>query len=360
MMGKSVFGSLLRRKSVVVRRGLGLESLEPRGLFSATGLGVFAVHQAHRTDSAPTAAAGLTIHADDFQLAASGRVLLKIDSLVGASGAGLTQLSVTPSSAVPQTPVRHGGLLAHVVPGSYTLKAHFGLAPANTDYQVRYRLAGDVDGSFAVTADDLDLIRTGIQRPATLTRPQFANADVDGDGAIRIRDLELATANLGASTTVRPLELVAGIDAGTPSHNGVVRLPAGRIAAGTSSRATVIFANAATGERLRRTADLAGKTTAAVRLRASADNSITVTAEDSFGQRVLRRLTVRQRPTPVVIVPGWATSMPRDPLDLPAFLTQLGYPAEKLAATNLLYGELRHSLAVAGYQKGRDQFVVPY
>jgi len=352
--------SASKRKVAGGGHGLTCEWLEPRALLTATGLGVFAIQQGQRTGLAPTASAGLSIQAGDFQAAASGRVTLKVTSLVGASDSGFAQIGVTSSPAVPQTPAGHGGLLVHVVPGSYAVKGVFGRAQANADYQFNYRLAGDVDGSFAVTAADLDLIRTGIQRPKALDRQQFANADVDGDGAIRPRDLALATANLGAATTVRPLDLVVGIDAATPSHNGVVRLPAGRIAAGTSPGAAVAFANLATGERLARTAGPAGMTTAEVQLRASADNRIAITAEDAFGQRALRRLTVQQRPTPVVVVPGWATSMPRSVFDVPAFLMRLGYPAEKLAATSLLYGDLRHSLAAAGYVRERDQFLVPY
>lgn len=349
-----------KRRATIVGSGPAFERLEPRALLTASGLGVFAIHQGQRADTAPTVSAGLVIQEGDFQAAASGQVTLKIDGLAGKSGARFAEISVTSSSTVPQTPGGHGGMLVHVGPGSYTVRASFGRTPANAEYQLTYRLAGDVDGSFAVTAADLDLIRTGIKQPKVLTQQQFANADVDGDGAIRTRDLDLARANLGASTTVRPLNLVVGIDAATRSHNGVVRLLTSGITVGTAAGAAVAFVNAATGERLQRTAGPDGTTTADLQLRASSDNFIAVSSEDVFGQRALRGLTVQQRPTPVVVVPGWATSMPRNPFDVPDFLLRLGYPAEKLAATDLLYGDLKHTLAAAGYATGRDQFIVPY
>lgn len=358
--GREMSDAMPTKRTMGAVRGLTFERLEPRALLTADGLGVFAIQQGQRTGFAATASAGLDIQAGDFQSAGSGRVSLRIDSVADASPRGFTHISVTSSSPVPQTLLRNGSLLVHVAPGTYAVRAQFGRVRAGADYALSYRLAGDVDGSFSVTAADLAVIRTGMRRPTALTRQQFANADVDGDGAIRARDLDLATANLGAATSIRPLGLAVSIDAATPNHEGVVRLSSARIAAGASASAAVVFANAATGERLSRTADTAGRTTAEVRLKASAENRITVTAEDSFGQRSFRRITVQQRPTPVVIVPGWATSMPRSLFDVPDFLMRLGYPAEKLTATGLLYGDLRHSLAAAGYVRERDQFIVPY
>jgi len=113
----------------------------------------------------------------------------------------------------------------------------------------------------------------------------------------------------------------------------------------------VLFANAASGERPRRQAGPDAAATA---------NRVDVTAEDGFGQRVARQVVVRRRPTPVVIGPGWATSMPADPFDIPDVLFHRGYSAAKLAATWLVYGPLQGQLAAAGYAKGRDQFLVPY
>lgn len=352
--------------------GLTFERLEPRNLLTTAGLGAFAIQQGQRTGLSSTVSANFTINANDFKVSASGRLTLKIEGvdgsspsgfsrLSGSSPSGFSRVSMTAPSALTQIPTKHGGLLVDVVMGAYTTKGWFGHAPASTDYQFNYRLAGDVDGSFAVTAVDLDLIRTAIAKPLSLDENEFQNADVDGDGAITNHDLELAASNFGASTSLRPLDLVINIAAATPSHNGVVRLPTSQIAVGTSAGAALTFINATTGERLERMAGPDGKSTAEVQLRMSSDNDIAVTAaEDSFGQIALRRLTVQQRPAPVVIVPGWATSMPGSILEVPAFLMRVGYPAEKLAASHLIYGKLQETLSKAGYVRDRDQFIVPY
>lgn len=329
-------------------------------MMAVDGLGVFARQQGERAGLTPAVSLGLFIQAGDFQPAPTGKVMLKIDGQVGSHSAAFAGLAVASSTTVKQARTGQGGLLVDVGQGSHTVSAQFGRAAANVAFKLAYRLAGDVDGSFGVTAADLDLIRTGMRTPSVLPRLQLANADVDGNGSIDARDLQLATVNLGASTTVRPLGLVAGIDAATPSNQGVVRLPSGRISATTAAGATVVFANAATGERVQRTAGKDGETSADVQLRSAAENRIAVMAQDTFGQRAFRAVPVHQRPTPVVIVPGWATSMPRSLYDIPDFLMRLGYPAEKLVATNLIYGDLRHSLAAAGYAQDKDQFVVPY
>ncbi len=329
-------------------------------MMAADGLGVFARQQGERAGNAAAVTLGLAVQAGDFQPAASGQVMLRIDGQMGSHQAAFARLAVASSTTVQQSRTGQGGLLVHIGQGAYTVSAQFGWAAANVDYGLAYRLAGDVDGSFGVTVADLDLIRTGMRRPLALTRQQFANADVDGDRAVDARDLQLATANLGASTTVRPLGLVAGIDAATPSHQGVVRLPSGRISATTAAGVTVVFANAATGERVQRTTGNGGGASADMQLQAAVENRIAVMAQDAFGQRAFREVLVHQRRTPVVIVPGWATSMPRSLFDIPDFLMRLGYPAEKLTAPSLIYGDLRHSLATAGYVRERDQFIVPY
>jgi hypothetical protein len=219
-------------------------------------------------------------------------------------------------------------------------------------YAIDYRLAGDVDGSYDVTATDLDLIQSGMHMPSALTRAQRDNADVDGNGSIDGRDLQLAGSNLGASTSIRPLRLQAGIGAATPSHEGVVRMASSQITATTNAGAMVMFVNTATGERARQAAAADRSASVDLRLQPSVVNRIDVSAEDAFGQRAVHRITVHQRPTPVVIVPGWATSGPRNLFDLPEFLMQRGYPADKLAvmgvAKAVVYGDLRTSLAAAG------------
>lgn len=326
------------------------------------GLGVFALQQGSRAGFAFTVSRDFTIQEADFQLPAAGSVLLKIDGRIGAATDRFARLSMTATAS--QARAADGGVLVQVGPGSHAVSARFGWAAPNVAYAIDYRLAGDVDGSYDVTATDLDLIQSGIHTPSALTRAQRDNADVDGNGSIDRRDLQLAGSNLGASTSIRPLRLQAGIGAATPSHEGVVRLASSQIAATTNAGAMVLFVNTATGERARRAAAADGSASVDLRLQPSTVNRIDVSAEDAFGQRAGHRITVHQRPTPVVIVPGWATSGPRNLFDLPEFLMQRGYPADKLAvmgvAKAVVYGDLRTSLAAAGYEKGRDQFLVPY
>ncbi|MFM8893586.1 MAG: dockerin type I domain-containing protein [Planctomycetia bacterium] len=339
---------------------LAIERLEQRSLMAAAGLAVFAEQQGAGTLLRPSTTLDVSIRAEDFRTSAAGTVMLRMHGRVGGSGTPCADIKVTTPSAVPQTPIPGGGVLVRAVPGDYVVSCSFGWATLSRDCTVEYRLAGDVDGSYDVSRTDLDLIRTAMRTPSVLSREQVANADVDGSRVVDARDLELASANLGAATSVRPLHLAVGIDPATPSHGGVVRLPSGRIGAQTAAGATVVFGNTATGQRLRKTAGPDGSAVVDLSLRRSTRNPIDVTVRDSFGQAAERRLVVEQRPTPVVIVPGWGTSMPGNPFDLPDFLVQLGYPAGKLSATGLVYGGLRASLAAAGYARERDQFIVPY
>ena len=327
---------------------------------AADGLAVFAEQEGVGTLLTPKATLEMSIRAEDFRTSAAGSVMLRMHGRVGAFGTPCADIKVTTPAAVPQTRVPGGGLLVRAVPGDYLVSCSFGWAALSRDCKVDYRLAGDVDGSYDVSRADLDLIRTAMRTPSALSREQVANADVDGNRFVDARDLELASANLGAATSIRPLRLAVGIDPATPSHRGVVRLASGRIGAQTAAGATVVFGNTATGQSLRDIANPDGSAVVDLPLRRSTRNPIDVTVRDSFGQTAHRRLVVEQRPTPVVIVPGWGTSMPGSPFDLPGFLMQLGYPAEKLSATGLVYGRLQASLAAAGYARGRDQFTVPY
>lgn len=333
-------------------------------LMAADGLGAFASLEGTRASLASSISLGFTIRPTDFDTAADDRVLLHIGSRVGSSGGSLRDVRVTSAAPAAQTETAGGGLLVRLGPGSHTVSGRFGWVAPGTTYAIDFRLAGDVDGTHEVTPADLARIRTGIRTPGALTRQEFARADVDDNRVIDGRDLRLAASNLWASTAVRPLALRAGIAASTPSHASVVRLGTGEIEGRTTPGAVVVFTNEATGERERHVAGPDGMAVADLVLRRSATNRIEVTARDGFGQRVARRITVHQRPTPVVIVPGWGTSGPANLFDLSDFLVRRGYPAERLAvlwaARTLVYGELQESLAGAGYVRDRDQFLVPY
>jgi hypothetical protein len=329
---------------------------------AADGVGVFASLDGTRHSFASGFSHGFTLRPADFDTATDDRVLLRVDSRGGVAKAPLNDLRVT--GAASQTKTASGGLLVRLGHGSHTVSGRFGWVLPGSAYAIDFRLAGDVDGSYEVTPADLDRIRTGILTPTALTQLEWTRADVDGSGLIDDHDLRLAASNLRASTAVRPLEIQAGIAAGTPSHQGVVRVASGRIAAATTPGAAVVFVNTATGERDHRVAGADGSAIAKMAFKRSATNRIEVTAHDRFGQQETRRVAVQQRPEPVVIVPGWGTSGPANLFDLPEFLLHRGYPADRLAVLGLanmfVYGGLQDELAAAGYAKGRDQFIVPY
>ncbi|MFM8290542.1 MAG: dockerin type I domain-containing protein [Planctomycetia bacterium] len=341
---------------------LSCERLESRTPLAADGIGAFASLYGTRDGVAAGISHGFTLQPADFDSAAGDRVLLRVDSRGGAAHSPLNDLRVT--GAASQARTASGGLLVRLGAGSHTVSGRFGWVVPGSAYAIDFRLAGDVDGSYEVTPADLDRIRTGILTPTALTQQEWTRADVDGSGLIDAHDLRLAASNLRASTVVRPLELHAGIAAGTPSHQGVVRVASGGIAAATAPGATVTFVNTATGERDHRVAGADGSAITEMAFKRSATNRIEVRAHDRFGQRETRLVAVQQRPEPVVIVPGWGTSGPANLFDLPEFLLHRGYPAERLAvlgvADVLIYGGLQDALAAAGYVRGRDQFIVPY
>lgn len=331
---------------------------------AADGLGAFATLTGTRAGFASSVAIEFVLNPTAFDTADDDHVLLRIDSRVGTTDGSLRDVRVTTVPREAQTETAGGGLLVRLGPGSHAVSGRFGSAGLGTSYAIDFRLAGDVDDTHEVTPADLDRIRTGIRTPTALTRRESARADVDGNRVIDDRDLRLAASNLWAATSVRPLALRAGIAASTPSHAGVVRLRAVAIEAETTPGAAVVFANETTGERARSVAGPAGSAVAILVLERSTANRIEVTARDAFGQHLTRHVTVHQRPAPVVIVPGWGTSGPRNLFDLSDFLLRRGYPAERLAVSGvaraLVYGKLQDSLAAAGYVRGRDQFLVPY
>jgi len=341
---------------------LSCERLESRTLMATDGLGAFASLNGTRDWFASGVSQGFMLRPADFGTAADHRVLLRIESRGDATHAPLNGLRVT--AAASQIGTASGGLLVRLGYGSHTVSGRFGWVLPGSAYAIDFRLAGDVDGSHNVTPADLGRIRIGIRTPIALTRQEWTGADVDGSGRIDDNDLRLAASNLWASTAVRPLDLQAGIAASTPSHEGVVRVASGRIAAATTPGAAVVFVNTATGERGQRVAGADGSAGATMAFKRSATNRIEVTARDRFGQRETRLITVQQRPEPVVIVPGWGTSGPANLFDLPEFLLHRGYPADRLAvlgvADAFVYGGIQDALTAAGYVKGRDQFIVPY
>lgn len=357
------------------RRQFVVEEFERRELMAADMLGVFAIQTGLPALSNESVSQPFVMDRANFRTSHSGTVMLRIQS-EGLPNLGPMNLNTTRNPvhgrAIPSVWQRSSGpgfLLAKGRLGSYVLSAGYGQSNIGTPYEISYQLAGDVDGSYSVTHEDFALIRMAMSDSAALTPEELANADVDGNGIVNHLDLRLARSNYGAATAVRPLGLESEISPETP-HNGlIVRVDSGVISAWTAPGARLAFSNNDTFEQIFVTADASGYAEAELQLLPSRINSIVVSTQGVFGQSVSTLLEIDQRPTPVVILPGYTASLPNSPDLLQQYLVTLGFPADELAVApawtsqfGILnpYINLQQTLENSGYVVGVDQFLVPY
>ena len=363
---------------------ISVDQLEQRSLMATGPLGLFAIQQGVLAKPNQSVSERFVISKDNFQKSNVGPIMLRmqvdsaIPSTIGPLNLNSTQNPVG-GKARPstwQTPTTVGGLLARVKYNSYVVSAGYRESNLDLNYAVQYQIAGDVDGSFNVTRDDLALIRSGISDPASLTPEQQYNADVDLNGKINHRDLALAKSNLGAATNLRPLALSVGLGSDTPysGANGdfTVRVNSVQIVAQTSPEAMVVMTNNHVMSEQKIEANAGGIAAATLPVQGkglestAAINNITVTATDAFGQSVSTGIVVDKRPNPVVIVPGYTASLPKTLTDLGDWLLNIGLPADKLAVipawTGMVdvYKNIQEMLSNEGYLPNFDQFIVPY
>lgn len=358
------------------RRFLEIETCERRDLMAADSLGVFAIQAGNPSAPDVSVSERFQIDRTNFSLSHTGTVMLRVTtsdfSDVGPMSVNTTRNPVH-GKAVPSVWQRSSGpgfLLARGRVGSYVLSAGYGTSALPIDYEIGYQLAGDVDGSFAVTHDDFALIRSAIVDPSSLTPEQLANADVDGNGAVNHLDLRLARSNYGASTSIRPITITSGISDATPHNGDIIRVADGILTAQTSPGAQVIFAIPELGEEVIVTADSTGYAQGHLRFGAEGAYTVNVMAQsDTFGQSANMSTAVNRRPTPVVILPGYTSSLPKSANMLQEYLVTLGFPAQDLAVVpewtsqfGIIspYTNLQQMLQNEGYVKGLDQFIVPY
>jgi triacylglycerol esterase/lipase EstA (alpha/beta hydrolase family) len=356
-----------------------VDMLESREMMAADALGVFAVQQGNLSAPNQSVSQKIVVDKANFKPSQVGPIMLRLNNSLAQSDTNLGPMNLNALQnpvgrrALPstwQTATGDGGLLARVRFGSYVVSSGYGDSNLNAGYEFQYRLAGDVDGSFSVTRDDLALIRSGMIDPSILSPEEFANADIDSSGTITARDLRLARSNIGAATEIRPLTLDAKIGDATPHNGAIVRLDSSQIVAKTNSDgASVVFTNASTGQQIGKEAGPAGDASADLALKLSSGNSVHVSAMDGFGQSRLTQILVDQRPTPTVILPGYTASLPKTFADLGDFIMQLGLPADELAVIPKwaqdqgivnIYENVQVMLENAGYVRGVDQFIVPY
>ncbi|WP_165225301.1 dockerin type I domain-containing protein [Aquisphaera insulae] len=204
-----------------------LEPMEGRRLLSGAA-GKFAVYQG-RTALTSTDDYTLALNRNNVRNALGNRVLLRIDAeatdgtfdpaavgLASSSRWGVWAITARNDSGSGKGAVT----IASVAPGTLTIRPR---AQAGTTggYQIGVSLAGDVDGNFRVDRADLAAIRSALRAGPASTVP--AGTDVNGDGVTNLRDWAIALRNLGARTSLRPLELTSRVDpADDPEGDNVV------------------------------------------------------------------------------------------------------------------------------------------
>ncbi|WP_165246800.1 dockerin type I domain-containing protein [Paludisphaera soli] len=210
-----------RRRRIGLHLNLNLNGLEDRTLLSVGGGTRFAVFQG-RLAAQSSDAFSIQVDRYGFRPGRGGQVLLRIDARAtdGTLDPGVVDLDSDGPRGVRVVSERDdagagggkdGVTVAAVGPGALTIR------PTAEDgttggYAVGVSLAGDVNGDFRVDRSDLMAIRSSIGRFPTEPPSSPDPVDVDGDGAVTLRDWQLAYRNLGASTSIRPQELTARVD----------------------------------------------------------------------------------------------------------------------------------------------------
>jgi hypothetical protein len=291
MAGSVARGSSGRRRS----RLPVCEALERRGLL-AGGLNAFAtIPIPAPANPGQTSAVTFQINPGQFTTSARKSFWIKIDDST-AQGPGPTLGAVT--TTVPT----RGGLVPRVaqtipLPGNQELvKVGYGtftlavgpIGLATPPATVRFSLAGDATGAFAVGPASLGSIRASLGQRAGSPSYNPA-ADVNDDGVINRADLRLAQTNLGAGTTVRPL----GVTVDTTVSGST--LPVSRtITIRTNPGASVKLGVVGTDAVLSGTAGADGSDAIdAASLTKGLDSFVLdVQANDAFGQYVHGRNTI--------------------------------------------------------------------
>jgi|GEM_PF-1573274 len=371
-MRTAKFSRILRDR----RRILNVEACESRELMAADSLGVFAVQAGDLATPNSSVSQAFRIDRSNFQLSHTGTVMLRVTSddvpELGPMSLRTNQNPVR-GKAVPSVWQRSSGegfLLARTKVGSFVLSAGYRPNAPNEVYEIGYQLAGDVDGSFDVTHEDFALIRSAIADPSSLTPEELDNADVDGNGVVNHVDLRLARSNFGAATSIRPITVQSGISDRTPHKGDIVRVDDVIVTARTAPGATVVFSIPELGQGELVTADGNGYAESTLRVDREGSYVVHVSAQTSvFGQSNEQGMFLNRRPTPVVILPGYTSSLPKSINLLEQYLMTLGFPASELAVVPQWvasfgiispYTNIQQMLSNEGYVQNEDQFIVPY
>ncbi len=187
--------------------------MEPRRLM-AGGLNAFATVPIPAPPmSGGTSAVTFRIQHSDFTMARRGSIWLRLaDSSSDVAGPTLgivTGTTMTPRGLVTSDALTRalpgGQELVKVRYGTYTLSVG-PVWPSTPSSSVSFAMAGAAAASSAVDAGSLAVIRSHLGQ--TAGSPDYVPAaDVYNNGVINRADLRLARQNLGARTSVQPLEV---------------------------------------------------------------------------------------------------------------------------------------------------------
>lgn len=267
--------------------GRGDEALEPRQLMAAGDFAAVGSNSPNRFVRGHPVPEVLSFDPAAFK-APAGRPLLVRVEVRADPGSTLDPGRASIDGALPRggtNGIGHSVSLIAVRRGASGIFRVAGDGGSSGAYTAIFRLAGDLNGDFRVTREDLFAFR----RRGTASNPA---ADLDGDGRVNARDLQLARGALGASTSLRPLGLGASLDpADDPDGDGIVASSEVNLLIRTAPNASIVLARA--GGVVSYRADAEGYASYRVDL-AFGEQSFLISASDEFGQRQEQLITVRR------------------------------------------------------------------
>jgi hypothetical protein len=205
-------------------------------------------------------------------------------------------------------------------PGVYTVQVK-GLGGTTGKYLVGFYLAGDTTGAGAVTSTDLQTIVKSLGAKPSSSNYSF-DADVNRDGKISLTDVQYASMNLGAKTTISPVVGVT-LDPATdgPLHSRITNFRTVHFTGSVTPNASVTFSEVNKNSPGATTkADASGNYSIMVPL-GDGSNTFQVTTTDAFGQTITG-----------TIAPVTYSTNPPQVINTPADLTTTK-PAQGTAAT---------------------------
>ncbi len=245
-------------------------------------------------------AAPITLRPDVVSVTSSTGQVIKVDHThYYPKIAKANHLGHTPTSAV---------LLTMKVPATGDAPVGYSVQIKGMDhttgkYLLGFYLPGDANGDGTVNSTDITTIKSLKGDAATSSNYNF-DADVNRDGIINKKDVNLAEENLGASTKVSPVVSVNLDPASDPSLDRTTPYSTVHFAGEMTPGATITYANNQNnGAATTATADSTGAYSIMVPL-VSGSNTFSVTTNDGFGQSISGQIS------PVVYDPNSTTTSP--------------------------------------------------